>query len=99
MLEGLFFEGQNFDIFGLLDHFLKDCTMNEGHFCFQVFMTLQKGQEKVMIKTTGLVHNFIIPSNCWNHDWMSKSNGSMSYGVHKKVFRTPGWTVGITRSQ
>ena len=27
------------------------------------FVTLQKGQEKV--KTTGLVHNFIILANCW----------------------------------
>ena len=48
-------------------------------------MTLQKCQEKVKIKTTGLVRNFIIPANCWNHDWRSKSNGSMSYGVHEKV--------------
>ena len=47
-------------------------------------MTLQKYQEMIKVKTTGLVRNFIIPANCWNHDWMSKSNGSMSYGVHKK---------------
>ena len=52
--------------------------------------------KKVKVKTTGLVHNVIIPTNCWNHDWRSKSNGSMSYGVHKKVFRKQGrmhaWT-------
>ena len=47
------------------------------------FVTLQKGQEKVMVKTTDLVHNFFILANCWNHDQMSMSNGSMSYGVHK----------------
>ena len=41
-------------------------------------------------KITGLVHNFIIPANCWNHVWRSKSNGSMSYGVHKKVFCMDG---------
>ena len=32
---------------------------------FKVFVTLQKGQEKVKVKTTGLVHNFIILANCW----------------------------------
>ena len=47
------------------------------------FVTLQKGQRKVKVKTTGLVHNFIILANCWNHERMSMSNGSMSYGVHK----------------
>ena len=46
-------------------------------------VTLQKGQETVKIKTTGLVHNFIILANCWNHDRRPMSNGSMSYGVHK----------------
>ena len=30
----------------------------------ELFVTLQKGQEKVKVKTTGLVHNFIIPVNC-----------------------------------
>ena len=48
------------------------------------------------IKTTGLEHNFTVPANCWNHHRRSKSNGSMSYGVHKKVFRTHGRTVVIT---
>ena len=47
------------------------------------FCDLAKFQEKVKVKTTGLVHNFIIPANCWNHDWWSKSNGSMKYGVQK----------------
>ena len=46
----------------------------------KVFMTLQIGQERVKVKTTGIVHNFIILSNYWNHDQRSKSNGSMSYG-------------------
>ena len=27
-----------------------------------------KGQRKVKVKTIGLVHNFIILANCWNHD-------------------------------
>ena len=49
----------------------------------KVFVTLRKGQEMVKGKTTGLVHNFIIPANCWNHDWRSKSNSLLSYGVHK----------------
>ena len=40
--------------------------------------------EKEKVKITGLVHNFIIPTNCWNDDWRSNSHGSMSYGVHKK---------------
>ena len=31
---------------------------------YKFFVTLQKGQEKVMVKTTGLVHNFIILANC-----------------------------------
>ena len=43
----------------------------------KVFVALQKGEEKV--KTTGLVHNFIILANCLNHDQRSMSNGSMSY--------------------
>ena len=51
--------------------------------CGKSFVTLQKGQEKVKVKTTGLVHNVIILANCWNHDQMSMSNGSISYGVHK----------------
>ena len=57
---------------------------------FVTFVTLQNGQEKVKVNTTGIVHNFIILANCWNHDRRSKSNGSMSYGVHKKVFQTVG---------
>ena len=40
------------------------------------FVALKKGQEKV--KITGIVHNFIILANCWNHD-----GRSMRYGVHK----------------
>ena len=36
----------------------------------------------------GLVHNFIILADCWNHDQRSKWKGSMSCGVHKKVFWT-----------
>ena len=47
------------------------------------FVTLQKSQENVKVKTTGFVHKFIIPANCWNHYWRSKSNSSMSHGVHK----------------
>ena len=47
------------------------------------FVTLQKGQRKVKVKTIGLVHNFIILANCLNHDRRSMSNGSMSYGIHK----------------
>ena len=47
----------------------------------KLFVTLQKGQEKV--KTTGLVHNFIILTNGWKHNRRSKSNGPMSCSVHK----------------
>ena len=41
-------------------------TPVHGTMCetFQVSVTLQKGQEKVKVKTTGLVHNFIIPAKC-----------------------------------
>ena len=46
-------------------------------------MTLQKGQRKIKVKTIGIVHNFIILANCWNHDRRSMWNSSMSYGVHK----------------
>ena len=46
-------------------------------------VTLQNGQEKVKVKTTSPVHNFIILANCWNHNRWSMSNGSMSCGVHK----------------
>ena len=67
-----------------------------GTMCEEVFVTLQKGQEKVKVKTTGLVHNFIIPANFWNHDWRSKWNGLMSYGVHKKCF---GRTDAQTKSR
>ena len=52
----------------------------------KVFVTLQKGHGRVNVKATGLVHNFIILAKCWNHDWKSKSNGSMryhGYRVHK----------------
>ena len=49
------------------------------------FVTLQNGQEKVKVKTTSLVHNFIILTNGWNHDRRSMSNGSMSYCVHKVI--------------
>ena len=50
----------------------------------------EKGQEKVKVKTTGIVCDFIIPANCWNHDWRSKSNGSMSliWGPQKSVSDT-----------
>ena len=58
-------------------------TMGEK---FKVFVTLQKGQENVMVKTTHLVHNFIIPANCGNHDqavqWVM--------GSTKKCFRMDG---------
>ena len=37
------------------------------------FVTYQKGLEKVKIKSTGFVHNFIILSNCWSLDRRSKS--------------------------
>ena len=50
---------------------------------YKFFVTLETGQEKVKVKTTGIVHNFIILANCWNHDRRSMSNGSMSYNVHK----------------
>ena len=63
--------------------FMVQCAQNS-----KFFVTLPKGQGKVKVKISGLVHNFIIPANCWNHDWRSKSNDLMSYGVHKKVFRT-----------
>ena len=41
-------------------------TPIHGTMCkiFKVFLTLHKYQEKVKVKTTGLVHNFIIPANC-----------------------------------
>ena len=42
-----------------------------------------KRLRKDKVKTTALVHNFIILANCWNHDQRSMWNGSMSYGVHK----------------
>ena len=51
---------------------------NVGKFC-----DLEKRQNKVKVKTAGLVRTFIILANCWNHDRRSISNGSMSYGVHK----------------
>ena len=56
-------------------------VQSDPHSCYNV--TLQKRQGKVKVKTTNLMHNFIIPANCWNHDWRSKSNGSMGYRVHK----------------
>ena len=46
----------------------------------QMSITLQTGQEKVKVKTTGLVHDIIILDNCCNHDQWSMS---MSYDVHK----------------
>ena len=39
--------------------------------------------KKFNVKTTGLVHNFIILANCWNHDRKSMWNRSMTCGVHK----------------
>ena len=36
----------------------------------------------------GLVHNFIILANCWNHDWRPKSNGSIELWCPQKMFRT-----------
>ena len=44
--------------------------------------------QKVSVKTTGLVHNFIILVNCWNYDQRLTIRGSISSGVHK-VAPTP----------
>ena len=38
--------------------------LQNSKFC----VTLQKGQGKIKVKTTDLVHNFIILANCGNHD-------------------------------
>ena len=47
-------------------HGVHKVTSVHGTMCekFKVFVTLQKGKEKVKVKTTGLVRNFIIPANC-----------------------------------
>ena len=41
--------------------------------------------KKVKKRSRSKQQVFIIPTNCWNNDWRSKSNGSRSYGVHKSV--------------
>ena len=56
--------------------FMVQCAKHYKNLCDHA-----KGQEK--IKTTILVHNFIIPANCWNHDRRSMLNGLISYSVHK----------------
>ena len=40
----------------------------------KLFRDLAKGQDEVKVKTTGLVHNFIILANCWCQDPRSMSN-------------------------
>ena len=61
---------------------------------YKLFVTLQKGQEKVKVKTTGFVHNFIImltvetmfEGQSQKVEWvMVSTKGWMSYGVHKVV--------------
>ena len=52
------------------------------------YCDLSKHGRNVKVKAIGIVHNYIMLANCWNHDQMSMSNVSMSYGVHKKVFLT-----------
>ena len=68
---------------------------------FEVFVTLQKDQETVKVKTMGLVRNFIIPANCRNHAWLKVKVKRFNelWGSQKKYFgSTHRRTVSITRS-
>ena len=50
---------------------------------WEFFCHLAKVKKRSWSKQFFFVHNFIIPTNCWNHDWRSKWNSSLSYGVQK----------------
>ena len=75
--------------------------MSYDHFCKMV--KIRSWSKQQVLCTT---HHPSLPGNCWNHDWRSKSNSSMSYGIHNKSVRihaqtcvlTDGWTTGLVHN-